>query len=291
MRVLVTGGAGFIGSNLANRLDEEGHDVTVIDNGSNGNFKRLNPTIKIIESDILDVHNYINFDYIYHCACVNIRSLESSTEEQLKVNALSTLRILEAIKNSKQLKRFVYVSSCSVYGNNLGKSDEDTRIELLSHYAATKQLGEVYCKLYDVPFTILRLSNVYGDNQDLSVGAVGVIGKFINEIKQKGEISIIGTGNQTRDFTYIDDVVDAIILASRSNMSQGETYNVSSNFCYSINEVLAFLKKYADFDVHHIDKTEVDNIEHRLIDNTKIRNHLGWTPKTNLAKGIERVWK
>ena len=293
--ILVTGGAGFIGSNLSNTLYNLGHNVTVIDNESNGNPNRLLKGINFKSMNVLDYNDVLDYDYIFHLSCVVIRDSENNPENDLNVNALSTLKLLEKLKHSTKLKRFIYASTTSIYGYpETLPVNEDSRIDIRSLYSATKFLSENYCNLYSlnhgVPISIARFSNIYGYNQDASVKWVGVIGKFIDEIKNNRKIKIYGDGESKRDFTFITDAIDALLLVAFSNVSLNKTYNISSNLNYSINNIISILTdKLGEFEKEYTNPTLVDNIPERLVSYKKLHKDFGWFPKINLPEGITKL--
>lgn len=303
-KIIVTGGMGFIGHNLVKSLiDNYDCTVVVIDNCCNSSADRLSAymhKVIFIETDVLNIHEYAehidNCDYIFHLACSPISISGEKPEHDLKVNALSTLRILNYLKDSdvSRLVRFVITSSSSVYGDiNHDNTlfDETSVPRILSNYAATKLLSENYALLYakkhNIPVTILRYSNVYGYGQSFSNEHCGVLGRFIYNALTGANLEIFGDGEQTRDFTFIEDVVDATILSAVSMDSINEIYNISTGQEVSINSLINILKKQLPhLAVKEHKERDIDNIKRRAVSYAKAKNRLGWKPTVDIEDGI-----
>jgi nucleoside-diphosphate-sugar epimerase len=303
MKFVITGGAGFIGSNLVNFLLKNKKDqIVVIDNLVNGKIERINqsPNLEFINSDVLDLENYSQHlkdcDYLIHLACVQISKSNENVFLDLQTNSLSTLKILDYYsKNSNNLKKFIYTSSCSVYGSSkqLPFVESQTLIPS-SFYASTKLLGENYTKIYSqdykVPSLIIRYSNVYGYNQTPEDRVCGVIGKFIYQAIHNEPLTIFGGGEFIRDYTFIDDVIDATLMLCYSDKINGEIYNISNNVGYSVNEISELISKKLNF--HNViseNKRIIDNIDKRIISYDKLKNEFGWEPKIDLSFGIDKT--
>ncbi|MBU1076020.1 MAG: GDP-mannose 4,6-dehydratase [Spirochaetes bacterium] len=301
-KVLVTGGAGFVGSNVVRLLLEVGAHVTVLDDlftGSPDNLKGVQG-YSFIKGDVRDdklIKDIAGqFDYIFHLAARNIIISTKNPEEDFSVNIGGTLKLLLALKKSKKLKKFIYTSSVSIYGNpHYLPINEDDRINVLTPYSVSKLGGENYAKVfyegYDLPTVIVRYSNVYGDQQSPSNPYCGVIGKFIEKIS-KGKAPLIhGDGQQTRDFTYVRDAVEATLLAGISEKSTGDIFNIGTGIEVSINtlaEVLMSIYK-KDMELEYIDKRDIDNIRRRVLNIEKIRQKLKWVPQFTLKRGLEKT--
>lgn len=272
---LVTGGAGFIGSNLVAFLLENGLRVTVLDNLSTGkrsNFAEFidNPNFHFIEGDITDYNTCLNaiqgVDFISHQAAMGSvpRSIEFPHNTH-NVNATGFLNMLHAAKESG-VKRFVYASSSSVYGDNIvSPKGIGMEGELLSPYAVTKRLNEeygmVYHKLHEMQTIGLRYFNVFGPKQDPNGVYAAAIPKFIDKMMTGQELTINGDGEQTRDFTFVKNAVKANVLAlSTSNKETfGSVFNVACGKYYSLNQVVGAIKESL---IHHGKYNDASKIVH-----------------------------
>lgn len=305
-RILVTGGLGFVGHNLVKTLvNQYKCDVIVVDDCSNSRPEILGETIHQVDFkkiSVLDQENLFplikEVNYIFHLACKQISASGSDPLLDLQVNAQSTLEMLEFIRNNElpNFERFVYTSSCSVYGSykNLPAS-EDGITKVLSNYAATKLLGENYSMIYgtnyDIPIGCVRYSNVYGVGQTPTNPYCGVLGKFIHNALTNQALTVIGDGEQTRDYTYIDDAVDATILSAVHPRALGEVFNVGTSIETSVNdlaEIIAHLNP--EIAVVSVPERDIDNIRRRSVDIENIHRSLGWAPQWNMKKGIEKTY-
>ncbi len=291
MKILVTGGAGFIGSNLVDRLIDEGYKVFVIDNLSSGKKENLNKKAIFYKADICNLNKifplFKGIDYVFHLAA-NPRVLFSVENpiESHKVNVDGTLNVLYASYKNK-VKRLIFASSSAVYGN-IKKLPlrEDMKPNPISPYGLHKLIGEYYCKLfsdlYNLETVCLRYFNVYGPKMDPEGPYALVIGKFLKLKKENKPLTIYGNGKQTRDFVYVDDVVGANILAMKSKkVGKGEVINICSGKNYSINYIAKLIggkKIYLP--------ARKGEMKHTLGDNSLAKKLLGWKPKVNLEEGI-----
>lgn len=293
MRCAVTGGAGFIGSNLAERLADE-NDVVIIDDLSKGKIKNIEGIgAEFIKGSITDLDllkkAFAEVDCVFHMAA--IASVQSSVENPLETNSVGvegTLNVLMASRYAG-VKKVVFSSSASVYGQSpeLPKR-EDMRLDPKSPYAVSKLTGEYYCKvfeeLYGLNSTVLRYFNVYGPKQDPSSEYSGVISRFVFNIL-KGEVPVIyGDGEQTRDFVYVQDVVNANILASRSNESG--IFNIASGRSISLNQLADMIGRTLCRDIKpkHIDPRPGD-IRDSLADISKAKQ-IGYVPSFAMESGL-----
>lgn len=297
---LITGGAGFIGSNIAARLvKEEGSKVKVLDNFSTGkreNISAFLDRIEVIEADIRDSNevkkSLEGVDYCFHQAA--LPSVERSIKDPRtsnEVNITGTLNILIAAKDLG-VKRVIYASSSSAYGDTpVLPKREDMNPSPLSPYAVTKLTGEEYCHLfytiYGLQTISLRYFNVFGPNQDPTSPYAAVIPKFITAILTGKEVIIYGDGGQSRDFTYIDNVVSANILATKTNMGFGETFNIACGQRVTLNELAKSVAKIFNVDIKpvHVDPRPGD-VRHSLADISKAQTCLGYEPKIGFEKGL-----
>ncbi len=299
-RVLVTGGAGFVGANLVSRLVELGAEVTVLDDLFTGDLERL-PLGNGCHFVLGDVRYPLvpelaqGCDCIFHLACRNIIVSTQDPEADFAVNAGGTLNVLLAAR-TWGVGRVVYTSSASVYGNPRALPIlEDEALSLLNPYAASKASGEAYCQAfyetYGVPATVLRLSNVYGPHQSPANPYCGVVAKFMDAALHGGALEIHGDGLQTRDYTYVADVVEALLAAALSPRAVGEVFNVGTGIETSV-EQLAGLIAGPDAPRRYVDRRDIDNIRRRVLCIEKARRVLRWTPRQTLVGGLAetRAW-
>lgn len=303
MKILVTGGAGFIGSNIVKGLLKQQHRVRVIDNLSTGNLKNIEPflaRIEFLEGDLtsLEVAREAaeGMDFILHQAA--IPSVSRSIANPLAsndANINATLNILLAARDSKT-KKVVYASSSSIYGDSpkLPK-EEDMSPNSISPYALTKYVGEKYCelfyKIYGLPSISLRYFNVFGPNQDPNSEYAAAIPKFIKAILNNETLVIYGDGKQSRDFTYVENVVKANIMAINSNVS-GEVINIACGKAFSINEVVGLISRMSNRKAKPIYQSRrPGDVKHSLADITKAKRLLNYKPVVTFEKGLEKTIK
>ncbi len=300
-KVLVTGGLGFVGHNLVKYLlDNYQAHVEIVDDCSNASEKILERFSgsfnfhkkSVMDPEVMDLFQEV--DYIFHLACKQISAAGLNPEDDLEVNALSTLKFLEYIRHNDlpNLKRFVYTSSCSVYGaaSRLPLREEDAT-DVMSHYASTKLLGEnytlIYSRQYGVNTSSVRYSNVYGYGQTPVNPYCGVLGIFIHNALTGKPLTVIGDGEQTRDYTFVDDAVIATLLSGVHPKAEGEVYNVGTAVETSVNDLASIIKQnVGDIHIESIKERDIDNIRRRSVDIEKIHKHLGWAPLTNIHDGI-----
>lgn len=303
-RVLVTGGLGFCGRNLSDYLaDELDCRVTIIDDCSNASIPTApRRNIEFIQGDVRDIkllapHLGSN-PWIFHLACRTILTCSGDPYSDLGVNAESTLRILEWLRHNKpaKLQRFLYTSSTSIYGNSRHlPADELDPPNILNHYAATKYLGEQYTLLYhmayDVPTACVRYSNVFGPGQTTRNPYCGVIGKFLEAATNGAPLIVHGDGEQTRDYTFVRDAIEATVLAAVSPKAIGDLFNIGTGVESSVNllaqEIRAIFGEHVR--IEYVDKRDIDNIRRRALNPEKIRVRLGWVPQVRLRDGLRRT--
>jgi len=302
MRYLITGGAGFIGSNIAATLVSKGEDVRIIDDFSSGrreNLDNIKNDIELIEGSITDrrmVDDVMSgVDVVLHHAA--IPSVVVSVEDPVgstDVNIGGTVNILDAARNNN-VKRFVFASSAAVYGDlpDLPKS-EKSELKPLSPYAAAKLTGEYYCKiyyeLYDLETVCLRYFNVFGPNQDPKSEYAAVIPNFINALLTGNNPRIYGDGLQTRDFVSVRNVVNANLAAVQSKDAVGESINVACGEKHTLLDLLNVLKDLIDSDVDHIFEAEKPgDIKHSLAAIDKARKLLGYSLEQSFEDGLRET--
>ena len=298
MKVLVTGGAGFIGSNLVDKLVNLGHEVVVLDNCSTGrlsNLSQVKNKIKFVNADITIANknltkHFHKVDWVFHLAgLADIIPSIINPNEYFKSNVLGTFNILEASKKAK-IKKFIYAASASCYGiPKKYPTDEKSKIDTKYPYALTKFLGEQlvihWSKVYARPNISLRFFNAYGP-RSRTTGVYGaVFGVFLAQKIAKKPLTIVGDGNQTRDFIHVFDLVAAIIQAAKKGKN-GEIYNVASGKEISIN----YIAKLIGGDTVNIPKRPGEP-DRSLADITKIKSQLKWRPKISIDKGVEMLLK
>ena len=297
MKSIVTGGAGFIGCNLVEKLVSIGHEVTVLDNLSTGRFSNiedLNNKIKFIECDISSKgawqNEFTSTDFVFHLAALaDIVPSIQKPEMYFNSNVVGTFNVLEASKKSK-LKKFIYSASSSCYGiPDHFPTKETAFIKPEYPYALTKRLGEElimhWSKLFNIPAISLRFFNVYGPKSRTSGTYGAVFGVFLAQKLASEPFTIVGDGKQTRDFTYVTDIIDAILAVSKSEQVN-KIYNVGSGKTISVNKIADLLggeKVYIPKRPGEPDCTFA-NIE-------KIMNEIGWQPKISIEEGIKNLIK
>jgi UDP-glucose 4-epimerase len=298
-RVLVTGGAGFVGSNLVRRLIREGARVTVLDDLFTGRLENLpKKGCEFVEGSVCDprlVEKLVgDAEVVFHAAARNIVVSTKNPREDFETNIGGTLNVLLAAKATNgRVKRVLYTSSTSVYGNpKYLPINEDDHLSLLTPYAVSKLGGENYCiaffESYGIPTAAVRYSNVFGPGQDPANPYCGVVAKFIDSLFLGKPPVIHGDGNQTRDFTYIDDAVEATVMAAQSDRALGEVFNVGTGVETSVNELARRLGRIigVDAEPQHTNRRDVDNIRRRVVNIEKSRRVLRWLPNVTLENGL-----
>lgn len=299
MRTLVTGGAGFIGSHLTERLLSDGHSVKVLDNISTGRLQNIehllgNKNLDVCKIDISGKErieqNFKNVDWVFHLAALaDIVPSIQKPEEYFRSNVDGTFAVLEAARKNN-VKRFIYTASSSCYGiPKVFPTLETSKTSPQYPYALTKYLGEQLAlhweRVYKLPVVSLRLFNVYGPRSRTSGTYGAVFGVFLAQKLANQPFTVVGDGTQTRDFTFVTDVVDAFVKAAESNVS-GEVFNVGSGNTYSVNNLVELLGG----EVTYIPKRPGEP-DCTFADITKIRKMLGWKPTVSLEKGVSIMLK
>lgn len=286
MKIIITGGAGFIGSNLARELVKRGHTVKVIDNLAAGSLE----TIADIRSHVIfkkgDVRDYDflmkefrGYDAVlHHAALTSVTESIVRPREYHEVNATGALNVLEAALK-RGVKKVVFASSCAVYG--------------ITPYAMTKMIGEQYCRLfylrYELKTIILRYFNVYGPSQPPRGSYASVIPAFFKHLVSKTPPVIFGNGRQTRDFIFIEDVVRANLLSLSGKKSAcGIPINIGTGIGTSINKLLAEMKKIVPLCAPRYLKPRSGDIKHSVANTKEAKRLLGFAARTRLAEGLEK---
>ncbi len=301
MKYLITGGAGFIGSNIAARLVEMGETVRILDDFSTGrreNLKALQDKVELIEGDIRDIATTRKavggMDYVLHQAA--LPSVPRSVKDPLTSNAVNvdgTLNLLEASREAG-VKKFVMASSSSVYGESeeLPKH-EGLRPDPLSPYAVTKLTNEYYLKvfweLYRFPTVALRYFNIFGPHQDPKSEYAAVVPRFITDLLAGRQPVVFGDGEQSRDFTYIDNCVQANLLAASNNDIVGDYYNVACGARFTLNQMLDILRSIIGTDIKaKYDPPREGDILHSYASIDKLEKH-GYKPSVGFEEGLRRT--
>jgi len=295
MKYIVTGGAGFIGSNLVDQLIVQGNEVHVIDNFSSGKKENCNKNALYHEYDISN--NKLNdkfvqimekADCIFHTAA--LARVQPSIEDPISYefnNTIGTINMLKCAVDAG-VKRLIYSGSSAVYGNSeLLPSKEIDPINPLSPYGVQKYYGEVLCKMFSQVYNLetvsLRYFNVYGEKQNIDGAYALVIGVFLNQLMKNKPMTIRGDGKQKRDFCYVGDVVNANILAAKSkDVGNGEVINIGNGNNRSVNQIADLIGGERIF---------IDSVlepRSTLSDNTKAKELLGWSPKITIDDWIPK---
>ncbi len=305
MNCLVTGGAGFIGSHLVDRLLELGHNVTILDNFSYGNIKNLirhhlNQNLKIVKQSVCDDLNTLfkenKFDIVFHLAALlRVQHSIEFPEENHHVNVNGTFNLLNTCRKYG-VKKFIFSSSCAIYGDQEEiLFNEGLEANPISPYAVQKLIGEKYCKLfnrlYNMETICLRYFNVYGPGQNPKGEYAALIPLFITKILNNEKPTINGDGNQTRDFVFVEDVVDANICAMKAEDPDcfGEVFNVGSGINTSVNEVTQKILYLTDKNIEPIHGPSVVEMRDVQANISKIKSMLDWEPKVNFDEGMKSV--
>jgi UDP-N-acetylglucosamine/UDP-N-acetyl-alpha-D-glucosaminouronate 4-epimerase len=300
LNALVTGGGGFIGSHLAERLCREGHEVRILDNFSTGrreNLSRLLSNVEVIEGDIQSyerVHNAVKgCDLVFHQAA--LPSVPRSIQDPLTSNAsnvVGTLNVLLAARDA-EVRRVVYASSSSVYGaNRVLPKREDLAVLPISPYATAKLAGEGYCRsfteVYGIETVSLRYFNVFGPRQDPRSQYAAVIPNFITAFLEGRAPVVYGDGEQSRDFTYVGNVVEANLLAAAAEDVSGDAYNVACGERVTLNRLLEELTELVGREVEaRYDPPRPGDVRDSLADLSRAERDLGYRPAIGLREGLE----
>jgi len=342
LKILITGGCGFIGSHIADRLLKEGHDVSIIDNlnstkGIVPNY--LDPKINFIKGDLRDLEllkNIINkFDIIFHeASSVGIAQSNYEVDGFIDNNCLGTARLLQAIIDSKQKPKLIVSASNTSYGEGIYSCDncgtfhpnirerdyvnetgfeivcpkcggpskplptnEGTALDCNSVYAYTKKFQEENSlflgKLYGFPVVVLRYFNVFGPRQSLSNPYTGVTAIFASRIKNNQEVIVYEDGLQTRDFVYIDDVVEANILSMKNASANNKIFNIGSGKPITIKkvaeELYTFFNKKPKIIINK--KFRKGDIRHCIADSSMAKSILNWEPKVSFYEGLKNMFE
>ena len=292
-KVAVVGGAGFIGSNLVDKLLEKNLEVIVIDNLSTGKLENINEKATFINLDIYEnedkeIANALEgVDVVFHTAA--LARVQPTIIDPVyfdKINSNGTVNLLKACVDAG-VKRVVYSASSSCYGDaTIFPTPESHPTNPLSPYGLQKYIGEQYCKMfsqvYDIDTVCLRYFNVYGERMNFEGAYKLVLAVFIDQFKEGKPLTITNTGDQRRDFTYVGDVVDANILAALHNEDlKGESFNIGNGDNFSVNEIADIFGGEKSYGIEVLEPFQT------LADNSKAKEVLGWDPKGNLERWLK----
>jgi UDP-glucose 4-epimerase len=306
--VLVTGGLGFIGSNLAIRLVEYGARVTLVDSLDphfGGNRANIDPIRDAVTLEICDLRDapleklVAEKDFIFNLAGqVSHRHSMKDPLLDLEVNCSSAVRVLEACRKANPNMRILFTSTRQVYGRSKSLPvTEDHATAPLDvngiNKLAAEQYHMVYYRVHGIRSTVLRLTNTFGPRQRISSCCSGFAGFFIYQALRGDTIRIFGSGSQRRDFNYVDDVVDAILLAAKSPTCVGQVFNLGHRIAYSVNEFVGAMREFCDFKVQNVPfPADAQSIEigDYFGDFTRLRKMAGWDPSVDLQDGLARTF-
>ena len=287
-KIIITGGCGFIGSNLTDFLINNGYQIYVVDNFSNNKIIKPNKKSKLYKLDIRNINQIKNINNIHaviHLAASADILISKKDEKKYFQDNLEGLQQVLNFCSVKKIKKFIFASSASIYGNknNNNPVREHSALEPGHYYAYSKFIGEkmieTYSKINNFNFIILRFFNIYGPKSN------AVISTFLVQKLQKKIITIFGSGNQIRDFLYIDDLCEAVLNILKNKKLKNQTYNLGSGKSISINELK---KKLIYKKSQKLNKRDND-IEVSIANISKIKKDLKWFPKTEIHEGIKKT--
>lgn len=296
MRVLITGGAGFLGAALANRLAAQGDSVRVLDDLSAGDRERLDPRVSFSAGDTRDIPKLWSLlrgvDCVYHLAArVSVPESVLYPVEYNEVNVGGTVSLLTAMRDA-QVKRLVFASSGAIYGEQPRQPvREDAPVHPLTPYAVSKVASEQYVlaigALWGLETVILRIFNAYGPGQPLPPSHASVIPRFLKQATSGGSLVLFGDGRQTRDYVYIDDVVTALVAAGQRAGISGSIVNVGSGDEVSVLELVEAIEGVLGESVHRLHSgDEKAGVSRLVADITLAREVLGYVPRVSICEGL-----
>lgn len=302
--VLVTGGAGFLGSQLVKRLLPISNHIYVIDNLSTGNRSAVPQSDKItFYEDSITNRELLEkvlpkVEYIFHFACKNLVLSVENMNDDFNTNLYGGYLLLQKAQECcPNLKKFVYASTTSIYSQASTLPTPESYYNIKLPYAASKFSVEHYChvyyEMYQMPITILRFSNVYGPGQLSSNPYCGVVAKFFESVERNEPMIIYGDGTQTRDFTFVEDAMDAVLIAACSKNSINKVYNVGTGMETSILELAKSIQKVTNHDdivLKFEPKRKVDVVQRRSIHAEKIKDELNWDSRHSIIDGLVKTF-
>lgn len=298
-KIIVTGGAGFIGSHIVDLLIKEGYEVVIVDNLITGDKNNINPKAKFYEMDITspllkDVFKKEKkSDFVIHLAAhINLRDSINKPMMDADNNIIGSINLLECCRQFKQ-KKIVYASSVAVYSDQKLPYKEKQRILPTSPYGISKYTVElylhVYNQLYGLDYVSLRYGNTYGPKQNPK-GEAGVIAIFIDNALKNKPLFINGDGEQTRDFTYVGDVATATLLALERKTNNNKIFNIGTNNEISVNQIYKSLKGLLNINMNVKYRPTIKGEIYRMcLDNSLIKKKIGWEPKYDFKEGLKKT--
>ena len=298
MKYLVTGGAGFIGSNMTENLVNEGHEVIVVDNLSTGNLKNLSAVkdkIKFIEApsmDVLELDDLNNLDGIYHYGIPSTTQLYRDDRLLVGEAVNEFTKILELAKREKC--KLIYASSSSVYNGNKPPFKEDMPVLIKDFYTEARYLMERMAKLYydfyEVKSIGFRFFSVYGPHEEAKKTFANLVSQFMWDLKAGRQPLLYGDGSQTRDFTFVDDINNGFRLGMKSDLDY-DVFNLGTGSCYSLNELVDILNEALNVDIKPVyQENPLQNyVQETLADTSKAKEKLGFEAKVVLREGIRKI--
>ena len=299
--VLITGGAGFVGSQVSARLLQLGAKATILDDFTTGREELVPKDATLVRGTVTDMDLVSQLtaesDYVFHMAARVLASSTANLRADSDVNIGGMINVLSAAReHAARVKRIVYTGTTSIYGNARSLPvHEDEKPNILSPYAASKYAAESYCnvfyEMFGTPVSIVRYSNVYGPHQSPRNPYCGVISKFFVACYKGEPMSIHGSGMQTRDFTYIDDAVTATLLAAVVPRAEGSTFNVGTGHEVNVQALAEAIDRAAGTNVGYrfIDRRDIDNVTRRVVNVERARQILRWVPNVALHEGLRRT--
>ena len=299
MRVLVTGGCGFIGSNLVHRLLKDGNDVVVLDDLFLGDKANIPEGVEFVEGSVTDFELLkkltSDVDVVFHMAARSSAPIcDNDPVDATDVNVKGFVNVLECAKINN-ISRIVYASTSSLYSVFSPPHREDMVVIPRTVYEGSMYCREVYSKVYWQNFEIesvgMRFFSVYGPRENHKGRYANIITQFLWKMKKGEEIIVYGDGNQTRDFIFVDDVVEALILASKAKNVAGEVFNVGRGEEHTFNEVISLLEKHTGLKakVKYVENPIKNYVARTLADTRKSEKFLGFKAKISLEEGIKRI--
>lgn len=300
MKILVSGGAGFIGSHVVDAFIEAGHEVVALDDLSTGKSENLNPKARLVEMDIRskDIENFLvseKFDVIdHHAAHIHVGKSVSDPMHDADVNIMGTINLMQAAVKSQTVKHVIFAATGgAMYGYKPTPFEESMSPQPLSPYGISKRSVELYLYFYqdqyDISFTSLRYANVYGPRQN-PLGEAGVISIFLQNLKDGKQPSINGDGTQTRDYVFVKDVARANLLALQKRIS-GE-FNIGTSIETNVNQIYDLIKNAAQSSIEAVHgPARAGEQPTSSLNYSKAKEVLGWEPTVSLTDGIAETTK
>jgi len=302
MKILVTGGAGFIGSHVADKLIEKGHEVVIIDNLSTGRKENLNPQAKFIQADITDfpaigkIFNEEQPEIVYHLAAqIDVRKSVADPLFDAQTNILGSLNLIQNSVNHKVKKFFFSSTGGAIYGDaNVIPTPEIYKEYPLSPYGIAKltvdKFLNYYHEIFDLNYISLRYGNVYGPRQNPH-GEAGVVAIFINKMLNGEQPAINGDGRQTRDYVFVEDVARANVMALE-NFDKAGIYNIGTSQETDVNELFSEINKNFGNKFEEIhSEAKLGEQKRSCLDFSKIKNELGWQPEYDFPSGVKKTYE